>query len=59
MFESATHLFTVAGVRFFEHPIYGDESPLLASVNGDMIHTDFWERPEADEVIEFLSEAKA
>ena len=33
------------GVRFYEHPTQGDESPLLAKVGGDVVLTDAWEVP--------------
>lgn len=40
----------VNGVRFYEHPIYGDESTLIAS-KGDMFGiSDFWELPDITEV---------
>lgn len=55
----ATYICTVAGIRFFEHPTRGDEAPLLALVNGAMVATDFWESPEAEDVINFLAEVNA
>ena len=42
-----THVGTVAGVRFYEHPIHGDESPLIAKFNGDWVATFFWEIEDA------------
>ena len=33
------------GVRFYEHPTQGDESPLLAKIAGNVVLTDMWEVP--------------
>ena len=36
----------VAGIRFYEHPAYGDESPLIADTGTEFGLTDFWELPD-------------
>ena len=36
----------VAGIKFYEHPMKGDESPLIAlMVDGSCGLTDYWELP--------------
>lgn len=48
---SPTLIGTVAGVRFYEHPIDGDESPLLAVMpDGRLADTGEYDLPEADQV---------
>ena len=34
---------TVNGVRFYEHPVYGDEAPLVMVTETRCGLTDFWE----------------
>ena len=34
---------TCKGVNFYEHPIRGDERPLMAIVDGKVITTDAWD----------------
>ena len=41
---------TTCGIRFYEHPIYGDEAPLVVMVSGVMVETDFWEVPDAEDL---------
>lgn len=42
---------TVLGVQFFEHPTYGDESPLLAmNKSGLLVDTGYYELPSFHEV---------
>jgi len=36
---------TVAGVRFHEHPTFGDEAPLIAKIDGRWVKTCFYELP--------------
>ena len=52
-----TRIATVMGIKFYEHPTYGDESPLLAIVNGKVKRTDFWETPETEDVADWLAGA--
>ena len=35
----------VAGVKFYEHPTLGDESPLVSIKDGVLKHTEFYELP--------------
>lgn len=50
-------LFTVSGVKFFEHPTRGDESPLLyEEADGVYRASPWWDRPTADEVDEWLNQ---
>ena len=45
--ETATHIGTVCGVPFYEHPTLGDESPLLyITADGRAKLSDFWELPD-------------
>lgn len=50
-----TLICTVAGVRFYEHPVYGDEYPLVAIVGGKKKTTSFLEVPTLDEVLDFVA----
>ena len=51
---------TVAGVKFYEHPTLGDEAPLRAVLpNGNIVNTDFWDRPSRDEVLDWYSDVLA
>lgn len=36
------------GIRYFEHPVYGDEHPLLAKIEGVWFTTDELELPDHD-----------
>jgi hypothetical protein len=41
----------VAGIKFYEHPRKGDESPLIADDGvGNFGLTDFWEVPTIEEL---------
>lgn len=53
MAHNPTHIGTVGNVRFYEHPIHGDESPLIAETKTEFGLTDFWELPEITEIYEF------
>ena len=46
-----THIGTVAGIRFFEHPTKGDESPMIVKSNGIWHLTDFWDMPTLEELM--------
>jgi len=40
----------VAGVRFYEHPTRGDESPLMVLRDGRLVPSPYWELPTLDEL---------
>jgi hypothetical protein len=43
---------TVAGIRFYECPVRGDESPLrYITPEGKLKTSDFWEAPSLEEVL--------
>lgn len=44
----------IAGVRFYEHPTYGDEAPLIAIAGGKLRRTDCWELPELEDALALL-----
>jgi hypothetical protein len=51
--QVATHIGTVCGVPFYEHPTLGDESPLLyITAAGSVGVSDFWELPDPIEFME-------
>ena len=51
-----TLIATVAGNRFYEHPILGDEAPLtVITSDGRKKSTDFWEAPDYADVLECMS----
>lgn len=57
----ATHIDTVAGVEFYEHPEEGDEAPLMAYIpeQGAFLESSgFWDIPEEDEVETWLESLK-
>jgi hypothetical protein len=45
-----THIGTVSGIRFFEHPMYGDDSQMIVKQDGNWNLTVFWEPPDFDEL---------
>lgn len=47
--EKATLIGIVAGVKYYENPVLGDEAPLMVKVNGELIETDYWELSDADD----------
>ena len=53
-----TMLFTIAGVNFYEHPTEGDESPIVAIVDGNLCRTDFYDRPDKYEALDFIDETR-
>lgn len=49
--KEATLIGSVCGVPFYEHPVHGDESPLLyITKDGRVKLSDFWEMPTVDEL---------
>ena len=53
LMASNPHLFaTVNGFKFYEHPIHGDESPLMMmQPNGELIEfSDWFDIPDPDEL---------
>lgn len=40
----------VAGTDFYEHPILGDESPMIARYKGTWCLTCFWDLPTEEEL---------
>jgi len=50
-----TFIGTVAGIRFFEHPTVGDESPLVIFDSNikRWVITEFWEVPGIEDLFEF------
>lgn len=50
--KSPEHIGSVAGYDFYEHPTYGDESPLMMiTPDGKIKCSDFWEMPDAFELL--------
>jgi len=49
-----TRIGTVNGVRFYEHPIYGDEAPLVMVTKTHCGLTDFWEMSDVHNYLENL-----
>jgi len=56
--EKPAYLFTVAGLRFYEHPTKGDESPMLVRWNSIFIDSGFYDTPEGHEVEDLLIRLK-
>ena len=49
--KNPTHIATVLGVDLYEHPEYGDESPLVAiTSDGRKCKTDLWDVPSIEEM---------
>lgn len=44
----------VDGIKFYEHPFDGDESPLIIQDRAGWMSTPFWELPTEEEVEEAL-----
>jgi len=56
--NNPTLIGVVAGVRFYEHPFYGDEMTLvMITPRGRKITSTFWELPSFDEVLELAGAA--
>lgn len=47
---AALYIGTVAGIKFYEHPTRGDESPLMILKDGKLVRSPFWELPDLAEV---------
>ncbi len=57
--KNPTLLNKVLGIKFYEHPIYGDEATLVVILpTGECGVTDFWEVPTAEELEDHLSLTK-
>ena len=39
---------------FYEHPIRGDEHPLVAIIDGKVSTSDFWDVPDSEEAAEYI-----
>lgn len=50
--DNPTLIGVVAGIKFYEHPKKGDESPLIADTGTEIGLTDFWELPEITDLYE-------
>jgi hypothetical protein len=51
--SEGTFIGVVAGVPFYESPIYGDESPLLyITKDGRVKRSGFWDMPNLTEIME-------
>jgi len=49
--KNPTHIGTVLGVDYFEHPTLGDEAPLvMIGTDGKVRHSDHWDLPTAEEL---------
>ena len=49
-----TLMATVGEAKFYEHPIHGDEVPLIMLYNGDMFQSEFWDIPALEELYELM-----
>ena len=54
--ETATRLATVMGLGIYENPCFGDEAPVLVKIQGKLWETDFWEVPEMQELLDFITD---
>lgn len=51
--RNPTFIGTVNGTDLYEHPIYGDENPLIAiTADGRCLSTGNWELPSAEEGVD-------
>lgn len=51
--SKATLIGAVCGVPFYEHPVFGDDCPLLYITKCGMVRlSDYWELPDAMEYAE-------
>ena len=54
--SAPTYIGSAGGRKFYEHPIYGDESPMIERVGeGQYISTTFWELEDAAAALPILS----
>ena len=51
----SVYIGTVAGYSLFEHPILGNDYPLLMALHGVTITTPFYEMPETWELLDHIS----
>lgn len=49
-----TPIGTIAGRRFYEHPIHGDEAGVLMEYAGKFFQLDYYEVPDKYEVMDIL-----
>ncbi len=48
---------SVLGHYFYEHPVHGDESPLvMIKPNGDLLVSDWYELPTLTEMLDYLNQ---
>lgn len=53
--KNPTLICTVHGVDLYEHPSFGDESPLYAiTKDGRLKRTEYWETPDAMESLDLI-----
>lgn len=54
--SNPSHMATVYGYRFYEHPVYGDEAPLcVVTPSGRLLppwEADFWDVPSWEEMVD-------
>lgn len=50
MAHNPTLVGVVAGIRFYEHPLRGDEAPLVADTGTEFGLTDFWDLPTLEDL---------
>lgn len=54
--QDATLIVDVKGALFYEHPVYGDEHPLLAVICGEVVTTDFYDADDEEELDEWVND---
>lgn len=54
--QAPTLIGQIAGCKFYEHPVYGDESPMVAIFNGKKWTSPFYDLPSLGETIDWLEE---
>lgn len=59
MNEKHTYLFSVGGISFYEHEVFGDEFNLIANIDGKWIDTYYMDKPSIEEVKELVADVKA
>lgn len=52
---TGTRLAIIAGYPVYEHPVHGDEWPVLIIAGGEVISTDFYDIPTAEELLDFVN----
>lgn len=53
MAKKPTLIGCVSGIRFYEHPTFGDEYPLIASRGSEFGLTELWEVPTLEELVDY------